>query len=353
MIKSARLLAVALVVLPILAGCGRPKAAAPPPSMATIAASRVTLTDISPVLTDAGNWWVNAPTYNVRPLNSATFGEENRYGVSQGFYHVGTREELSVDFEVYSSASYVSALIAINKALNGNGSSGPKEGDQVLYYNHKLAGGPAPYVNEAVVQVGQIIVNVVWTHVDAYASTNAVGKIAGKAVSRLKDAQSRRIKASPAPQLDSRLLAPLGPDLTLLGSDRLPVEVIPAILFSASPQMVVDDFKKTLGATDFVYGDYALNLDTRMEVLTAGFQFQNSNGAQVLMSAIFSSGDMIGPGEGLLYDPATEQYIGGLGQGNRAVLIFCKSTEPSEAASRSCEAPLVHLIQGWKPGLNG
>lgn len=353
MIKSARLVAVALIVLPILAGCGRPKAASTAPSMATIAASRIPLTDISPVLTDAGNWWVNVPTYNVRPLNSATFAEDKRYGVTQGFYHVGTREELSLDFEVYSSSSYVSALFALNKALNGNGSSGPKEGDQVLYYNHKLGGGPAPYVNEAIVQVGQTLINVVWTHVDAYASTNAVGKIAGKAVSRLKDAQARKVKPSAAPQLDSRLLAPLGPDLTLLGSDRLPVEVIPAILFSASPQGIVDDFKKTLGASDFVYGDYALNLDTRMEVLTAGFEFQNPNGADALMSGIFSSSDMLGTGEGLLYDPSTQQYIGGLGQGNRAVLIFCRSTAPDEAASRSCEAPLVHLIQGWRPGLNG
>ena len=322
------------------------------PTLRTLYASRLILSDVSPILPDAKNWWDAAPTFDVRPLNSATRDDADLGSVTIRFSHVGTAEILTVNYQVLSSTSVASTLISVDKILSGNGETGPKAGDQVLYYNRKLSAGPTVYNNVAYVRVGQIIISIVWSHVEGFATTSAVGKIATKAVARLKNGLAAKSSPSPGPATDPLLLAPLGPQLTLLGTTRLPIEVLTQMLGQPAPAALADEFHHN-GVTDFVFGDYALNVDTRMEVLTAGIVFSKfPTGGKDWIAGYFGAGNLTPTGEAGGYDPTTGQYVYGFGTGTRAILMICKSSLEGETAARACEAPMALVTAGWHPLLS-
>ncbi|TMF31670.1 MAG: hypothetical protein E6I29_04310 [Chloroflexi bacterium] len=320
MTRATRLIAAGAILALSLVACGRASTSSGP-SVASVYSGRVVLNDLNPVVRDLPSWWDGPPTFDVKPLNSAT----------------------RPDFERFA--------VVIRFAL-GTSLSGPKAGDQVLYYNQNAGGGAAPYISEALVRVGETVIVVVWARVDAYATTSSLGKVAATAATRLKSATSGKLHVSPAPSPEPALVAPQGPDLTLLGTARLPVEVVAQMLVYPAP-MEMTDFFHHAGVSDFVYGDYAVNADTRMEILTAGFTFSSPTGSKDWITAFYGGSSGLSQGVYLNFESDTGQYVGAFGNGTRGVLVVCRSSAPGEQAGRSCESSLVRVIDGWRASLAG
>lgn len=345
MIGAGLVLALALVA------CGRVSTTNNGPTLAAVYGGRIALSDVSGLLGDTRNWAQGAPTFDVRPLNSATREDADRLGVTLRFSHIGTREELRLHYQVWSSTAIATAIVDLNKTVLGTSLTGPRAGDQVLYFNQNLQAGAAPYASEALVRVGQVVLGIVLSRVQSFASTGELGKVAVKAATRLKDSLAGKIHASATPSPDPLLLAPAGPDVTLLGSDRLPVNVVAQMLFVANPGDLALMFNQ-LGASDFVYGDYALNSDTRMEVLTSGFTFSDSSGAKKWIESYYGASNLTS-GVYFNYENDTGQYVAAFGAGNRGILMVCKSSAPGEEAARACESPMSRVITGWRLALAG
>ena len=344
------MIAGAVVVTLSVVACGRLGATATP-TVDNVYAGGVRVGDIGSYLGDSANWWPGPPQFGSRPLDSSTRPEEERFDVTLRFARNGTAETLNVTYRVWDSSSLATAIMGSTQQALGSSLSGPSAGDQVLYYNQKLGFGAAPYVSESLVRVGQIIVSVVWSRADSYASTSAQGNVARRIVSRLKDSLSGRGKSSQSSP-DPHFVPPDGMDLTQLGSDTLPVEVVPVMVGAPAPGDVVALFHR-LGANDFVYGDYVLNADTHMEVLTAAFSFSSSTGASDWLNSFIGSGALSQSGDYFNYDDASGQYIAAFGVGSEGVLMLCRSSADLEAASRACETPMSRVAGAWKQALGG
>ncbi|HYL07184.1 MAG TPA: hypothetical protein VEU76_01465, partial [Candidatus Udaeobacter sp.] len=298
------------------------------------------------------NWWPGPPQFGTRPLDSSTRPDEERFDLTLRFTHNGTAETLDVVYRVWSSSSLATAIMSSTQSALGTSLTGPSAGDQVLYYNQKLGFGAAPYVSEALIRVGQMVVTVVWSRAAAFASTNAEGAIAKRVVSKLKSSLSGGVHASPAAAPDPHFVPPDGTDLTQLGTDRLPVEVVPVMVGAPAPADVAATFHH-LGASDFVYGDYALNADTHMEVLTGAFTFSSLTGASDWLNQFIGSSSLTQSGDYFNYDDTSGQYIAAFGVGSEGVLMLCRSAADLEAASRACESPMSRVAGAWKQALGG
>ena len=343
-------MAAGAVLVIALVACGRMSGNNSGPSVATVYAGRVVLNDLNPVVRDLPSWWNGPPTFDVKPLNSATRSDVERFAVVVRFSHVGTGEQIRLRYQVYDTSAYATALMNAEQNALGTSLSGPKAGDQVLYYNQDAGGGPAPYMSEALVRVGQTVIVIVWARVDAYASTSSLGKVTATAANRLKSSTSGKLRVSPDPSPAPGLLAPPGPDITLLGTARLPIEVVAQMLVYPAPTDMADFFHHA-GVNDFVYGDYAVNADTRMEILTAGFAFSTPTGAADWIEAFYGGSTNLSQGVYLNFESDTGQYVAAFGAASRGILVVCKSSAAGEEAGRSCEGTLVRLVSGWRMAL--
>src|SRR2546430_11669112 len=70
-----------------LAACGRASSNNSGPSVATVYSGRVVLNDLNPVVRDLPSWWDGPPTFDVKPLNSATRPDFERFAVVVRFAH--------------------------------------------------------------------------------------------------------------------------------------------------------------------------------------------------------------------------------------------------------------------------
>lgn len=349
MIRPFRLAALVLVLVPVIAACGRNAGSGGTPTVTTLYASRLNLSDVAPTVGDAHNWLPTAPTFDVPPLNSGSRDDANPVGLTIRFAHSGTAELLEFNYQVWLSTSIATNIEDFQQTVFGTPLTGPAAGDKVLYYNRKRPAGAAPFANVAYVRVGQTTIIIAWSHIEGYASTKTFGQVVSKAATRLKDGVAGKLHASPPKAPDPLLLAPASPQLTLLGATTLPIEVMAqAASPESSPGGLIDELHAN-GVTDSVFGDYALNIDTRMEVLTFGIVFPNvlDGGVQFVDTYL---GAKNGTGGG--YDPADGQYVYGIGGGGRAVLVICKSTADGEEAGRACEAPLAVVLDGWHQALH-
>jgi hypothetical protein len=349
--RATKLIAAGAMLALSLLACGRTSTISGP-SVASVYAGRVVLNDLNPVVRDLPSWWDGPPTFDVKPLNSATRPDVERFAVVVRFAHIGTAEQIRLRYQVFDSTSYATALMSAEQLALGTSLSGPKAGDQVLYYNQNAGGGGAPYVSEALVRVGETVIVVVWARVDAYAGTSPLGKVAATAATRLKSSTSGKLRASPARSPEPALLAPQGPDITLLGTAELPVEVLAQMLVYPAPTEMTNFFHHA-GVTEFAYGDYAVNADTRMEILTAGFTFSSPTGSKDWIDSFYGTSSSLSQGVYLNFESDTGQYVGAFGNGTRGILVVCRSSAPGEEAGRSCEGSLVRVINGWRTVLAG
>jgi hypothetical protein len=304
------------------------------------------VSDVRTLLGDQG-WWAGPPMFEVRPLDVASMPFNQQFSVGENYVHVGSAEMFSVDYEVWKdTAAAKSHMSTVQSALGTSVVAGPKVGDQAIYYGSQ-ASGAAPFQTVTIVRVGQVISLIGLDLKDGFPKVAQLGKIAAKVVSRLKDVMAGKLPSTPLSTADAALLPPANLDITMLGATRIPVES--ALVMMGAPSF--DALAQTLrgsGVSDVVFGDYALNNDTHMEVRAAVFTFSTATNASDWIAGVRGTTPA---GELGLYDDAHSWYIFPFAAGTSAALLICRSTADTEAASRACETPMSRVTAVWKLSL--
>lgn len=342
-------MAFGLVAVIALAACGR-SSANNGPSLATLVAASVQLTDVQPNLDDPSNWWAGPPTFGARPLDISQRDDNNLVYFMQRFTHVGSAEALTVRYDVWSSTSIATAIVSSTQQIAPSPSTAPGAGDQAFYFNQNLRFGAAPYMTRGFVRLGQTVVEVRLTQSSSFVSSSTMSKVVKTVASHLKNAISHSSRSAASASPAYGLLPPESSDMGLLGSTTLPVGAVAAMTGDPAPTDMEAMFEK-LGAKDFAYGDYVLFGDTHMEVQTAGFTFSGSTGGADWLDSFIGKANLDQNGDYLNYDQVTQQYIGAVAAGSHGALMICRSVADFEAASRACESPMVRVLGAWKGAL--
>ena len=333
----------------VLSACTRTSASANirPPDLY---AGGLTVGDVRALLGDT-NWWPGPPSFGVRPLNSAMTPIHERFSVTQRFAHIGTTETFVAQYTLWDTTSSATTQMTTIQTAFGTSVTGPKEGDQVLYYGSQ-ASGAAPYATATFVRVGQIVAGIDWSRKDGFPTVSQLGRIAAKAASRIKDALATKVHPSPLTIDDSSLLPPAGPDITLLGTAKIPIEATVIQIGASAPENLAQSFRDS-GINDSVFGDYALDNDTHMEVRASVFTFHSDNEANGWLNVFRGANTLDQNGVAGFFDDASGQYFFLFTSGTHGGMLVCRSTADTEAASRSCEAPLSRVSVAWKTNLGG
>ena len=304
------------------------------------------LSDVSTLLGDQ-SWRPGPPSFGVRPLDGASMPFNEKFSVSQPFLHLGSAETFFVNYEVWNDTSAAKGhMSSVQTALGTSAITSPKVGDQVIYYGSQ-ASGAAPYQTVTLVRVGQVVAVIGWDLKDAFPKVAQLGTIATKIVARLNNVMAGKVRASPPPASDTAVLPPDSLDMTLLGTARISVEAAVVMIGATS----VDTLAQALrgrGVNDVVFGDYALNSDTHMEVRATVFTFTTAKDATDWLGPFASA---VPAGQDGFYDPSHGWYMFPFAAGMRAAMLICESTADTEAASRACETPLSRVVSAWKLSL--
>ncbi|GEM_PF-2025279 len=302
-------------------------------------------------LLGGGDWWTAAPTFDVLPLNLANASTTVRFAIVRNYENIGTSETWRLRYSQLDKASSATKAMSNIQTTDGTG-SGPAVGDQALYYGLQRSSGAAPFEIISFIRVGSVIVSSVWARKDAFATSGQLKAMGTKLVKKLKDAIAGKVHGTPPPADDLAHLPPRGPDLTLLGAVKLPVEALALMLNATAPADTVAPFRDRQ-VSDFVYGDYALDIDTHMEVQAGLFTFGSATDASDLFTAIAGGAQPDANGILRAYDDTTGpgQYEYFLASGTHIGLLICRSTLENEAASRSCEKPLEAVGAAWSASL--
>ncbi len=308
------------------------------------------LADVRSLLGD-NTWWPGPPSFGVRPLDAAYMPVHERFTVVRRFVHIGTAETFDVELALWATTSAATTQMTNLQTAFGTSVTGPKAGDQVLYYGSQVTGA-APYATTTIVRVGQIVVAVTWALKGGFPSVAQLGKIAVKVASGVKDMIAGKVHGSPLGSTDAALLPPATLDMTLLGSARIPVEAAVVMIDSSSLESLAQAFHSN-GVNDIVFGDYALNNDTHMEVRASAFIFQTAQDANAWLDVVRGTYPLDQGGIAAFYDPSLGEYYFLFAAGAQVGMLICRSTSSVEAASRACEAPLSRVAPVWKLSLGG
>ena len=352
MIRGSRLIAVLAIAAVVLVACTRSTGTSSSAKPADIYAGAITLADLTPVVGVSSNWWPGPPTFGVRPLDTASMPPQVRSETIVRFSRVGTAENLFTLYRVWDTTSLASAVMSSYETALGTSLTGPKAGDQVLYYQQQVQYGAAPYMTLAYIRVGQTIIQSTWSRTDSFGGAGQLGKIAVKIASRLKQVTAGKVHATPPVTTDTEMLPPAGPYLTLLGSTRLPIEAAVVMVHSASPDAMATGLRDA-GLKTFVFGDYTLDNDTHMEVRTGVLEFGSVAEASAWMDEVRGTNQLTSDGFAAYFDDLTGQYFLLFLAGTKAAVFICRSVAEGESASRSCEAPIAPVGAAWKSSLSG
>lgn len=318
---------------------------------ADVYAAMPTQAQVRTLLGDS-NWWEGPPSFGVLPLDAATASVTEKFSVSESFLHLGTDEQIAVRETVFDTMSSATTQMTNIKNALGTTPTSPKVGDDVAYYA-ATGGGGAPFVTRTFVRLGQVVATIVWTRKDSSITVDQLARNASLVVAGLKNVAAGKVRASPQPVSLNELPGP-GLDITFLGSTRLPIESWVVMQRSALPGTVVQ-LMQSVGVTDFAYGDYALNLDTHMEVQTALLKFASDTDAASWASTFAgATPDQSGIASAYLPmggTPAAGEYHYYFVEGVYGVMMVCKPSLDGEAASRECEDPLERTAIAWKLAL--
>jgi len=306
--------------------------------------------DVRSLLGD-DRWWPMYPTFGVRPLKAASLPLTERFDITQRFRHIGTPEHFLIDYVAWDSTSSATTAMSNVEAQLGTSISGPKAGDQVLYYGTQESSGAALFVFTIFVRVGPVVIQAEWTRAEAHPGLTLLGKIANLLAGRVKDVLSGRVHPSPLATTDSALLPPLNNDVTLLGAAKLPIEVVATLFLEvATPQEIIAPFTN-LGVKNLVYADYALNSDVSMEVRAVEFSFADQSQASSWINAFVGSNNLDAEGIFSTYASALGMYVYIFTSGIHGAMVLCSAAVTGEAASRACESPMVGFIAAWRRSL--
>jgi hypothetical protein len=345
-----RLIAVIALMTITLGACTRSSSTGSNAQPKDLYGANPSLADVRSLLGDI-NWWPGPPSFGVRPLDSASMSFREKFHVVTRFSHIGTAETLDLEYALWDSSSSATTQMTNAQAAFGTSVTGPKVGDQVLYYGSQTSGA-APYGTVTFVRVGQVVTTITLNLKDGFPAVAKLGKIASTVTSRLKDVLSGKVHVSPLPVSDESLLPPRGPDITLLGSLTLPVEAVVVMLGFASPEVLANVLHGT-GIDNIVFGDYVLDNDTHMEVRAGLFNFVTSQEATTWVDELRGSYNLDQNGIATFYDVGSGQYFSLFATGTKAAILVCRSTSEVEAASRSCESPLSRVGPAWQLSLSG
>jgi hypothetical protein len=345
LIERLRLPALLAAILLLAGACtrGAPGAvnAQPPDLYAAIPSA----SDVRGLL-GSESWWPGPPTFGVRPLDVSAMPSTEKFSVSQPFVHVGTAETFLIEYTLWDATSAATTRMKNIETALGTPVSGPKVGDQALYYGSQ-GSGAAPFETATFVRVGQITTAIDLRLKDGFPKIAQLGKIATKVVAGLKDVIAGKLHATPAPTSDSAVLPPANLDITPLAATRISVEAALLMIDTTS----LDALAQTLrggGVSDVVFGDYALNSDTHMEVRAVVFAFSTGKDATDWVGGLRGTTppDQLG-----FFDAGHGWYLFPFAAGSKAAMLVCRSTNATEAASRACETPLSRVTAAWKVSL--
>jgi hypothetical protein len=310
-------------------------------------AAMPSLADVRALLGDE-QWWPGPPSFGVRPLDVSSMPFNEKFSVSQSYVHVGSAETFGIDYEMWNDATIAkSHMSSVQTALGSSAiTSGPKVGDQAIYYGTQ-GSGAAPYQTVSIVRVGQFVAVIGLNLKGSFPKLAQLGKNATKVVSGLKDLTSGKLRGSPLSAADATVLPAPDLDISLLGAARISVES--AVVMIQAPS--IDLLAQTLrgqGVNDVVFGDYALNNDTRMEVRASVYAFLTEQDASDWLTLLRGSNQIDQAGIAAFYDAEHGEYRFLFASGTKGALLICRSTADQEAASRSCEAPVSRVIDAWK-----
>ncbi len=332
------------VLAVVASACTRPASPGSSATPSDFYGANPTLADVRSLLGDI-NWWPGPPSFGVRPLDSATMPFNEKFHVITRFAHLGTAETLDIEYTLWDSTSSATTQMTNIQSALGTSASGAKVGDQALYYGSQTSGA-APFGTETFVRIGAVVTTIALNLKDGLPTVAQLGKLATKVTSRLKDVLSGKVHVSPLPANDALLLPPKGPDLTLLGSLVLPIEAVVVMLGFESPEALAQ-ILHTNGVDSIVFGDYALDNDTHMEVRASMFNFTTTQDAVTWVDELRGANPFDANGIATFYDASSGQYFSLFTSGSKAAIFVCRATSDAEAASRACEAPLSRLGPTW------
>ena len=346
---TKKLLAVAFLAVLAVSACTRGGSnAASSPNQ--VYSAGPTESDVRSLL-GSNDWWESTPSFGVRPLGLPTMPQSLKFSITSRFIHMGSSEFFITEYAVFNATSDATTVMTnISNNLGGNPITTPKAGDQSIYTGNKSPTKSSLFSTVAYVRVGQLIISIEWDRDAGFADLNQMGRIANKLVSKYKDVNSGKVKPSPVPQADTKLLPPPGTDLTLVGVIRLPIEAAVAGLGISSPQAIVDGFHQA-GVKDFVFGDFALNADLSMEVRAFAFTFNTPEDATSWLDSFVGASNLDANGVASGYASSVGFYYAFFTGGTHLAMLFCNALSPQEAASRACEAPFASIIGGWQYSL--
>ena len=333
--------------------CAKPFQTPPPAKIMDVYAASPSSADAASLL--GGTWWTSAPTFSVRPLDEANVTSQIKYTVIRRYFNIGTAEIWLISYIQLDKSSSASTIMSNAENSFGSGIGGKSAGDKVLYYQQKLSSSSgsegAPYETETIIRVGSLVIESIWRKNDSFPSSDQLGKIASKLVSGAKSAVDGKVHSSPASSEDLALLPPPNAFITLLGAVTLPVEALPLMINFTVPTQMVELFKSQ-SVTDFVFGDYALNSDTHMEVQAAVFTLPSAKAAEQLFDSFKGSSTVDQNGVLKFFNDVTGpgQYDYYIVSGRHLGLLICRSVAEltaNEAASRACETPLETVSTAW------
>jgi hypothetical protein len=345
LIKVLRLLASLVLLSVIASACSiRSSSVSGRVQPVDFYAANPSLADVRTLLGDS-NWWPGPPSFGVPPLDSASMPFSEKFHVITRFAHLGTAETLNIEYTLWDSTSTATAQMTSIQSAFGTSASGAKVGDQALYYGSKLSGA-APFGTVTFIRTGQVVTTITMGLKDAFPTVALLGRIATKVGARLKDVLSGKVHASPQPATDALVLPPMGPDLTLLGSAELPIEAVVVMLGFESPEALAR-ILHTSGVDSIVFGDYALDVDTHMEVRAGVFNFTVSQDAATWVDELRGTHQFDANGIATFYNDGSGEYFSLFTVGTRAAILVCRSTADAEAASRACEVPMTRIGPAW------
>lgn len=313
-----------------------------------IYAAGPTVQDVRSAL-GSNTWWPVTPSFHIRPLDLPNMSDGESFAITQHFVHVGSAEQLVIDYIVWAQTSYATSYFSFEQGAVTT-QTGPKAGDQSIYWGTHSPTDTALFDTFALIRQGQVIIEVVLSRGSGYVDTSEMGGLGNKLVSRLKSALKGTVRPTPLPSTDAALLLPVGTDVTLAGAVRLPIEAGAELLGAAAPQDVVDSFTN-LGVKDFLYGDYALNADLNMEVRAIVFTFSNSDDASTWIDGAIGKSNLDASGVAAGYSTSVGEYYAFILSGSHVGFLFCNSLDVYQAASRACETPMSGLIGAWQTRL--
>ncbi len=340
-----RLLASAALLAVVASACAiRPSSSGSNVRPSDFYGANPSLADVRSLLGDS-NWWPGPPSFGVPPLDSATMPFNQKFHVITRFAHLGTAETLDIEYTLWNSTSSATTQMTNIQSAFGTSASGAKVGDQALYYGSKTSGA-APWGTVTFVRIGQVLTTITLSLKDAFPTVTQLGRIATKVTARLKDVLSGKVRVNPLAGSDVLLLPPKGPDLTLLGSVVLPIEAVVVMLGFESPEALAR-ILHTSGVDSIVFGDYALDTDTHMEVRAGVFNFTISQDAVTWVDELRGSNNLDPNGIATFYNTGSGEYFSLFTAGSKAAILVCRSTSDAEAASRACESPLARIGPAW------